>query len=280
MNQGVLYVVATPIGHLDDFSPRACAVLRSVSRILAEDTRHSARLLQHYAIDTPMMALHEHNEQSEADHCLQVLMEGRDLALISDAGTPLISDPGYRLVRLCQEQGIKVSPIPGASAMVAALSVAGLASDRFVFEGFLPARSTARRERLMSLGREERTLIFYEAPHRVAACLQDMLDVWGDRKVCLCRELTKQFETVRLDGLVALTAWVHADPMQQRGELVLVVEGASAADQLDSKEDLRVLDALLAVLPMRQAVDLAVEIRGGRRNWFYSQALDRQQDRS
>ncbi len=278
MNQGVLYVVATPIGHLDDFSPRACTVLRSVFRILAEDTRHSARLLQHYAIDTPMMALHEHNEQSESAHCLQLLQDGKHLALISDAGTPLISDPGYRLVRLCQEQGIKISPVPGASAMVAALSVAGLASDRFVFEGFLPARSTGRRERLISLAREERTMIFYEAPHRVAACLQDMLDVWGSRKVCLCRELTKQFETVRLDDLAVLTEWVHADPMQQRGELVLVVEGASAAEQQDCEEDLRVLDILLATLPMRQAVDLAVEIRGGRRNWFYSRALERQQE--
>ena len=223
---GVLYVVATPIGNLQDISERAIATLKGVSRIAAEDTRHSARLLSHYGIDTPMVALHEHNEREITPKLIEKLVAGDDLALISDAGTPLISDPGFCLVRAARAAGIRVAPVPGPAACIAALSAAGLPADHFVFEGFLPVRATARRRRLEALVNESRTLVFHESSHRIVECLADMAEILGsDRPAVVARELTKVFETIESGGLAALLAWLRADPNQQKGEFVVLVQG-------------------------------------------------------
>lgn len=272
---GVLYVVATPIGNLEDWSPRAVATLQAVAVIAAEDTRHSGRLLQHFNIQTPLLALHEHNEAARVGGFVQRLQAGEDVALISDAGTPLISDPGYRLVAAAQAVGIQVAPIPGACAAIAALSAAGLPSDRFVFEGFLPAKAQARRERLQALSGDTRTLIFYEAPHRIVDCLADMAEVLGgERRIVLAREISKAFETIRQLPLAEMQAWVASDPNQQRGELVLVVAGAeAAASDEDWREADRVLGILLRDLPVKQAATLAADITGLKKNALYERAL-------
>lgn len=273
---GVLYVVATPIGNLDDWSPRAVATLKAVKVIAAEDTRHSGRLMQHFAIATPLFALHDHNEGARAEGLVARLAAGDDVALISDAGTPLISDPGYRLVAAVQAAGLRVVPVPGACAAIAALSAAGLPSDRFIFEGFLPAKAQARRERLRELAREPRTLIFYEAPHRIAECLADMAaELGAERRVTLAREITKAFETIRQLPLGEMRDWVAADANQQRGESVLVLEGAPlpSADAIDWREPDRILGILMAELPPRQAAALAAEITGLKKNALYERAL-------
>ncbi|MEH6539460.1 16S rRNA (cytidine(1402)-2'-O)-methyltransferase [Halopseudomonas sp.] len=274
---GTLFVVATPIGNLQDMSPRALQVLKDVRLIAAEDTRHSARLMQHFGIDTPMTACHDHNERDKGERLVERLLAGDDVALISDAGTPLISDPGYHLVRQAREAGVRVSPVPGACALIAALSAAGMPSDRFAFEGFLPAKAHGRRQRLQALAAEDRTWMVYEAPHRLLECLQDMQQVLGDeRRVLLARELTKTFETLRAAPLSELVKWVAGDSDQQRGECVLVVEGAPApqADEVGD-EALRVLDLLLAELPLKRAAKLASEITGVRKNLLYQIALER-----
>ncbi|OWL89854.1 16S rRNA (cytidine(1402)-2'-O)-methyltransferase [Halopseudomonas aestusnigri] len=274
---GTLFVVATPIGNLQDMSPRALQVLKDVRLIAAEDTRHSARLMQHFGIDTPMTACHDHNERDKGERLVERLLAGDDVALISDAGTPLISDPGYHLVRQAREAGVRVSPVPGACALIAALSAAGMPSDRFAFEGFLPAKAHGRRQRLQALAAEDRTWMVYEAPHRLLECLQDMQQVLGDeRRVLLARELTKTFETLRAAPLSELVKWVSGDSDQQRGECVLVVEGAPApeADAVGD-EALRVLDLLLAELPLKRAAKLASEITGVRKNLLYQIALER-----
>ena len=272
-----LFVVATPIGNLQDMSPRALQVLKDVRLIAAEDTRHSARLMQHFGIDTPMTACHDHNERDKGERLVERLLAGDDVALISDAGTPLISDPGYHLVRQAREAGVRVSPVPGACALIAALSAAGMPSDRFAFEGFLPAKAHGRRQRLQALAAEDRTWMVYEAPHRLLECLQDMQQVLGgERRVLLARELTKTFETLRAAPLAELVKWVAGDSDQQRGECVLVVEGAPApqADEVGD-EALRVLDLLLAELPLKRAAKLASEITGVRKNLLYQIALER-----
>lgn len=275
---GVLFVVATPIGNLEDISARALRVLREVSLIAAEDTRHSARLMQHFGIATPLAACHEHNERDEGGRFIGRLLAGEDVALISDAGTPLISDPGYHLVRQARAAGVRVVPVPGACALVAALSAAGLPSDRFIFEGFLPAKQAARRARLEHLREEPRTLIFYEAPHRILECLQDLEAVFGEsRSALLGRELTKTFETLKDLPLAELRAWVEADSNQRRGECVLVVGGWQAPeDGAVSSEALRVLDLLLAEIPLKRAAAMAAEITGVRKNLLYQVALTRQ----
>ncbi|WP_455230285.1 16S rRNA (cytidine(1402)-2'-O)-methyltransferase [Geopseudomonas aromaticivorans] len=276
---GTLYVVATPIGNLEDISARALRVLREVKLIAAEDTRHSARLMQHFGIGTPLVACHEHNEREQGSRLVQRLLAGDDLALVSDAGTPLISDPGYHLVRNARAAGVRVVPVPGACALIAALSASGLPSDRFVFEGFLPARSTARRQRLQAVVEEPRTLIFYEAPHRLLECLADLRELFGaERPAVLGRELTKTFETIKGAPLGELHDWVAADSNQQRGECVLLVEGWQAPEGEDtlSAEALRVLDLLLAELPLKRAAAMAAEITGVRKNLLYQQALLRQ----
>jgi 16S rRNA (cytidine1402-2'-O)-methyltransferase len=275
---GTLYVVATPIGNLDDISARALRILREVALIAAEDTRHSARLLQHFGIPTPLAACHEHNERDQGGRFLARLQAGEDVALISDAGTPLISDPGYHLVRQVRAAGIPVVPVPGACALIAALSAAGLPSDRFIFEGFLPAKAAGRRARLEQVREESRTLIFYEAPHRILESLEDMRDVFGgERPALLARELTKTFETLQGMPLAELCQWVAADSNQQRGECVVLVAGwqAPEGEEAVSAEALRVLDLLMAEMPLKRAAALAAEITGVRKNLLYQVALER-----
>lgn len=278
---GSLYVVATPIGNLDDISARALNILRSVALIAAEDTRHSARLMQHFGIGTPLAACHEHNERDQGGRFLARLLAGDDVALISDAGTPLISDPGYHLVRQARAAGVAVVPVPGACALIAALSAAGLPSDRFIFEGFLPAKAAGRRARLEQVKEEPRTLIFYEAPHRILECLQDMQEVFGDeRPALLARELTKTFETLKGLPLAELAVWVAADSNQQRGECVVLVAGwqAPEGEEAVSSEALRVLNLLLVEMPLKRAAALAAEITGVRKNLLYQVALEQQKD--
>ncbi|WP_263142339.1 16S rRNA (cytidine(1402)-2'-O)-methyltransferase [Pseudomonas alcaligenes] len=278
---GTLYVVATPIGNLDDISARALRILRDAALVAAEDTRHSVRLLQHFGIETPLIACHDHNEREQGGRILARLQAGDDVALVSDAGTPLISDPGFHLVRQVRAAGVRVVPVPGACALVAALSAAGLPSDRFIFEGFLPAKATARRARLEHIKEEPRTLIFYEAPHRLLDCLGDLRAVFGDeRQAVLARELTKTFETLKGAPLAELIDWVAADSNQQRGECVLLVAGwqAPEGEEALSAEALRVLDLLLAELPLKRAAALAAEITGVRKNLLYQAALDRHAD--
>ncbi|MCQ4289067.1 16S rRNA (cytidine(1402)-2'-O)-methyltransferase [Pseudomonas stutzeri] len=273
---GTLYVVATPIGNLEDISARALRVLTEVALIAAEDTRHSARLLQHFGISTPLAACHEHNERDEGGRFIKRLLAGEDVALISDAGTPLISDPGYHLVRQARAVGIRVVPLPGACALVAALSAAGLPSDRFIFEGFLPAKQVARRARLELLREEPRTLIFYEAPHRILDSLTDMEEVFGpERPAVLGRELTKTFETLKGLPLAELRAWVASDSNQQRGECVLVLGGwqAPQGEETVDANALRVLRLLLAELPVKRAAAVAAGVTGVRKNVLYQLAL-------
>ncbi|MGD8874903.1 MAG: 16S rRNA (cytidine(1402)-2'-O)-methyltransferase [Gammaproteobacteria bacterium] len=274
-NAGVLYVVATPIGNLLDITRRALQVLQSVSLIAAEDTRHSRKLLMHYGIATPMLALHEHNERTATSGLLRRLASGADIALVSDAGTPLISDPGFHLVRRVREAGLQVVPVPGPSALTAALSVAGLPTDRFIFEGFLPAKQSARRQCLQQLQEATATLVFYESSHRILASLGDMLAVFGaDREATLARELTKTFETVRQGSLAELHTFVTTDSDQQKGEFVVLVHGAAKPDgmAIDAAAE-RVLTLLMAELPLRQAASLAAQISGVGKNALYEHAL-------
>jgi len=267
---GTLHIVATPIGNLGDLSARAIETLKTVAAICAEDTRHTRQLLAHFGLERPLLALHQHNEDAQAAQLVARLLGGDSLALVSDAGTPLVSDPGYRLVRAARTAGVRVSPVPGACAAIAALSVAGLASDRFVFEGFLPAKQSARRERLAKLAAEPRTLIFYESAHRIEEALVDLAGAFGEaRPAVLARELTKLFETVLDGSLVQLLARVRTDPNQRRGEFVLVVEGAG--DDADARliEGRRLYAKLGEHLPPSTAARLAAELSGAPRKALY-----------
>jgi len=271
VNAGVLWVVATPIGNLDDLSPRAAAVLRAVRIVAAEDTRHSAPLLARVGSEARMLSLHDHNEREQSARIVEEIQAGNDVALIADAGTPLISDPGFRLVRAVREAGGKVSPVPGACAAIAALSVAGLPSDRFVFEGFLPAKSAARRERMGALVAEPRTMIFYESSHRIVESVDDAVAVFGaGREAVLARELTKLFETVIAAPLQKIAERINEDPNQQRGEFVLLVAGAGD-DDADARlaEGKRVFALLREELGPAKAAKLAASITGAPRKALY-----------
>lgn len=272
---GQLYVVATPIGNLRDLSPRARTILANVSCIAAEDTRHTRQLLQAFGIDRPLVSLHEHNEAAKSGELIDRLLSGESLALVSDAGTPLISDPGFDLMALARQRKITVIAVPGPCAAIAALSVAGLPTDRFLFEGFLPAKSTARRAHLQSLANETRTLVFYEAPHRVREVLADLASVLGaQRPASVSRELTKRFETTYSGSLSELADLATRDENFARGEIVIVVAGAthqeSDAVALDAEQLLR---ALLEELSPAQAAKIAAKISGAKRNDLYSLAL-------
>jgi 16S rRNA (cytidine1402-2'-O)-methyltransferase len=273
---GTLYIVATPIGNLEDISYRAARLLAAVDLIAAEDTRHSRKLLQHYAISTRLTSLHEHNERSKAATLVRLLLAGKCIALISDAGTPLISDPGLHFVRAAQLAGVHVVPVPGPCAAIAALSVAGLPSDRFSFEGFPPNRAAARAAFLQQLSREPRTLIFFESPHRIVRSLEAMVAAFGaERPAALARELTKVFETIRRSTLAELREWVRQQPASAvAGEFVVLVQGASAkAPAVDVDEAQRVLRVLLDNLPLKQAVALTAQITGHKRRALYQEAL-------
>lgn len=268
-----LYIVATPIGNLEDFSPRAIKTLQNVDQIAAEDTRHSQKLLKHFGIITPLVSLHEHNETTSSKILLDCLKKNQSIALISDAGTPLINDPGYHLVKLVREHGIPVIPIPGPCALITALCASGLACDKFIFEGFLPGKSIARQKKLLEFLYETRTIIFYEAPHRILALIDDMLDVFGAKRyVVLARELTKTFETIHGDNLEQLKNWLHSDKNQQKGEFVVLVKGAEYQNpnEIDTQ---RILEILLNELPIKQATSIAARITQEKKNKLYALAL-------
>tara|TARA_B110000503_G_scaffold13903_1_gene18932 strand:+ start:48623 stop:49462 length:840 start_codon:yes stop_codon:yes gene_type:complete len=269
-----LYVVATPIGNFGDMSQRAIEVLQNVDLIAAEDTRHSQRLLQFFAIDTPTMAYHDHSDDRALQRIGQCLEDGGCVALVSDAGTPLISDPGYRLVRYVQDGGFAVYPLPGPCAAIAALSVAGLPTDRFLFEGFLPARDGTRINRLSELAAESMTLIFYEAPHRIEASLVSMIEVFGgDREAVLAREITKTFETIRRGPLFELAQFVSGDSNQQKGEIVLIVAGRPKGQQEIGADVSRLLLRLVQELPAKKAAAVVADCTGLRKKQLYDYLL-------
>jgi len=275
MRWGTLYVVATPIGNLEDITARAVRVLKEVDLIAAEDTRHSATLLRHFGIHTETISLHEHNERDRVPSCVELLRSGKSIALISDAGTPLISDPGYRLVGAAVAAGAGVVPVPGACAAIAALSVAGLPTDRFIFEGFPPARTAGRRASLEDLVPETRTLVFYESAHRIAETIEDMITIFGaDRPAAMARELTKTFETIYRGTLADLRAALVRSSEDRLGEFVIIVRGAVIDAGAIPPPAERVLRLLLAQLPLKQAVSLAADIAGVSKNLLYRRALD------
>ena len=273
--QGLLYVVATPIGNLSDMTLRAIETLKTVDVIAAEDTRHTSGLLSHFGISKKLIAVHEHNEQQSGEKLLAQLKNGDNIALVTDAGTPGISDPGAIVVKIVREAGIKVVPIPGVSAVVTALSASGIVQNGFYFNGFLPASGAARRKMLEQLKSQTVTLVLYEAPHRIVECVEDLAKVLGEnRKITFCRELTKTFETIYNCELSEASAWLQADPNQQRGEFVLLIEAAPVVEVEEiSAEAQRVLKCLLAELPLKQAVALATEITNLKKNDLYEFAL-------
>lgn len=278
--QGTLYVVATPIGNLGDITLRALEILKSVDAIAAEDTRHTSGLLSHFGISKKLIAVHEHNEQQSAEKLLQQLKNGESIALVTDAGTPAVSDPGALVVNVVRKVGIKVVPIPGASAVITALSASGITQNGFYFHGFLPASGAARRKILEQLKSQSVTLVFYEAPHRIVESIADIAKVLGeDRQLTFARELTKTFETIYTCPAAQASAWLQADANQQRGEFVLLVEAAPVVEAQEiSEEAQRVLKCLLAELPLKQAVALATEITHLKKNDLYEFALKLKQD--
>ncbi|MDU7463998.1 MAG: 16S rRNA (cytidine(1402)-2'-O)-methyltransferase [Haemophilus haemolyticus] len=273
---GILYIVATPIGNLQDITQRALDTFMQVDLIAAEDTRHSGLLLSHYGIKKPFFALHDHNEQEKAHILVEKLKQGSNIALISDAGTPLISDPGFHLVRQCREAGIRVVPLPGACAAITALCASGIASDRFCFEGFLPAKSKARKDKLENIAEEDRTLIFYESTHRILDTLEDMQSVLGDdRYIVLAREITKTWETITGNTIKNLREWLLEDPNRTKGEMVLVVEGKPKSDNNDeiSPQAVKALELIVEELPLKKAAAIVAELYGYKKNALYQFGL-------
>ena len=273
---GILYIVATPIGNLQDITQRALDTFAQVDLIAAEDTRHSGLLLSHYGIKKPFFALHDHNEQEKAHILVGKLKQGSNIALISDAGTPLISDPGFHLVRQCREAGIRVVPLPGACAAITALCASGIASDRFCFEGFLPAKSKARKDKLENIAEEDRTLIFYESTHRILDTLEDMQSVLGEeRYIVLAREITKTWETIMGNTIKNLREWLLEDPNRTKGEMVLIVEGKPKSDNNDeiSPQAVKALELIAEELPLKKAAAIVAELYGYKKNALYQFGL-------
>ena len=273
---GILYIVATPIGNLQDITQRALDTFAQVDLIAAEDTRHSGLLLSHYGIKKPFFALHDHNEQEKAHILVEKLKQGSNIALISDAGTPLISDPGFHLVRQCREAGIRVVPLPGACAAITALCASGIASDRFCFEGFLPAKSKARKDKLENIAEEDRTLIFYESTHRILDTLEDMQSVLGEeRYIVLAREITKTWETITGNTIKHLREWLLEDPNRTKGEMVLIVEGKPKSDNNDeiSPQAVKALELIAEELPLKKAAAIVAELYGYKKNALYQFGL-------
>lgn len=283
MSQGILYCVATPIGNLEDVTARALRVLSEVDKVYAEDTRVTRRLFAHFGIQNTLESLHDHNELARLEQVRGELMQGMSLGLVSDAGTPLISDPGYKLVHVLGDEGFRVVPVPGASALTAALSVAGLPTDRFAFEGFLPAKPASRRKALDGLKLESRTLIFYESSHRIIDLLEDMISIFGaGRKLAVLRELTKLYESIYRGAVSEVLAFMQQDSDRLRGEFVIVVEGAEQLDSSPLQGEALSVSKLLAVLleelPVKQAAGLAAQLTGLPRNQLYKQALEQQKN--
>ncbi|HEY4732821.1 MAG TPA: 16S rRNA (cytidine(1402)-2'-O)-methyltransferase [Gammaproteobacteria bacterium] len=275
IRKGILYIVATPIGNLGDMSARAIETLSEVDLIAAEDTRHSLPLLRYFGITTPCIAYHDHNERQLSPELIQRLLHGESIALISDAGTPLINDPGYHLVHQAREAGCQVVSIPGPSALISALSVSGLPTHRFIFEGFLPARTGLRKRRLEALCKEQGTLVFYESSHRILETLRDMVEVFGaGRQAVVAREMTKIHETIQGATLAELYDWVSRDKEQQRGEIVILIQGIVESEvEGDTVEYERILHILMEEMPLKQAVSIAARITGAKRNLLYDLAV-------
>lgn len=274
LTPATLYIVATPIGNLGDISQRAIDILTQVDVIACEDTRHTGKLLSAFSIKNKTMSLHDHNERQRQDQVASMLQEGKTIALVSDAGTPLISDPGFHLVRHCRSLGLQVSPIPGACAAISALSVAGLPTDRFSFEGFLPSKSGARQATLTALADESRTMVFYDAPRRAIDTVQDIVaTLGGERYIVIARELTKTFETIHSDTAENLLAWLEQDANQLKGEMVLIIEGYKADENEISKEVISTLKLLLGEMKPKKACAIAAEIYGVKKNALYEVAL-------
>ena len=278
MNQtGILYIIATPIGNLQDITQRALETFAQVDLIAAEDTRHSGLLLNHYGIKKPFFALHDHNEQQKADLLVEKLQQGTNIALISDAGTPLISDPGFHLVRKCRQAGLKVVPLPGACAAITALCASGIASDRFCFEGFLPAKTKARKDKLQNIAEEDRTLIFYESTHRILDTLEDIEAVLGaDRYIVLAREITKTWETISGDTVSNLRQWLAEDPNRTKGEMVLIIEGNVKTEENESfnPQAIKALQLIAKELPLKKAAAIVAELYGYKKNALYQFGID------
>lgn len=276
IESSTLYIVATPIGNLGDITLRAVEILKNVDLVAAEDTRHSGILLQHLGIQAKLYPLHDHNEQQKATHLIEKLQSGLSIALISDAGTPLINDPGYHLVKACHENAIKVVPIPGACAAITALCASGLPTDRFCYEGFLPAKSKARIEYLNKLIEEPRTLVFYESTHRIIDSLQDIASVFGPEKLLvLAKELTKSWETILRLPVNQLILWLNEDENRQKGEFVLIIEGYKK--ELDQELDpnaIKLLNRLQQELPLKKAAAIVADIYGLKKNQLYQLGLD------
>ncbi len=272
--ESAIYIVATPIGNLSDITLRAIEVLKAVDVVAAEDTRHTRRLLEHYGISAKMLSLHEHNESEKSAYIIDQVEQGSSVALVSDAGTPLISDPGYTLVLRAKESGLRVIPVPGPSALITALCASGVASDKFIFEGFLPAKAKAREEVLQSYCRECRTVIFYESPHRIISTLEMMAKELAGRKLCVARELTKRYETIKYALVEEVLAWMKADDDQSRGEFVLVLEGSQEAPLTASEsEKIALLERLLRELPPKKASAVVSDVMGGSKKEIYSLVL-------
>ncbi len=279
VSAGTFYIVPTPIGNLGDITQRALTVLKQVDLIAAEDTRHTGLLLQHFAINARLFPLHDHNEQQKAQLLITKLQHGQSIALVSDAGTPLINDPGYHLIRSCHQSGIRVVPLPGACAAITALSAAGLPSDRFCYEGFLPAKTKGRCDRLRALATEPRTLIFYESPHRLLETLEDMIAEWGaERYLVLAREISKTWESIRGAPAGELLAWVREDDNRRRGEMVVLAAGYSAEKEQLPAEAIRTLALLSQELPLKKSVALTAQIHGLKKNALYQFALAQRQE--
>jgi 16S rRNA (cytidine1402-2'-O)-methyltransferase len=271
---GTLYIVATPIGNLGDISTRALSVLEQVDIIACEDTRHTGKLLSAFSIKNKTLSMHDHNERQRQDYIATLLQEGKSIALVSDAGTPLISDPGFHLVRHCRSLGLPVSPVPGACAAISALSVAGLPTDRFSFEGFLPSKSGARQATLTALVDETRTMVFYDAPRRAIDTVKDIVEtLGGERYVVIARELTKTFETIHSDTAINLQTWLEQDPNQLKGEMVLIIEGYKPKKDEISAEVIKTLKLLLAEMKPKKACAITAEIYGVKKNALYEIAL-------
>ena len=273
---GELYLVATPIGDMTDIAPRALGILSTVDIVAVEDKRRSSRLFSHFGIKTPMISYHDHSEEKQVKKIIDELLCGKSVALISDAGTPLISDPGYKLVNAAKDKSIKVSPVPGPCALIAAISASGLPSDRFIFEGFLPSKSIPRITKIQNISADSRTIIFYEAPHRILETLIDMIKVIGpSRKIVLARELTKTYETFISGTLESVLQIIEKDLNKQKGEIVIVLAGADPSEKkIETQDSKRILSVLLEELPLKQAVSLGSKITGIQKNIFYKLALD------
>ncbi|WNC68082.1 16S rRNA (cytidine(1402)-2'-O)-methyltransferase [Thalassotalea nanhaiensis] len=275
VNSSTFYVVATPIGNLLDLSQRAIEILSQVDIIACEDTRHTGRLLSAYNIKNKTLSLHDHNERQRQEYIAELLQQGKSIALVSDAGTPLISDPGFHVVRHLREQNLPVVPVPGACAAIAALSVAGLPTDRFTFEGFLPSKSGARQSKLSELASEPRTMVFYDAPRRAIDTVQDINDVLGgDRQIVIARELTKTFETIHADSAENILTWLNEDPNQLKGEMVLIIEGAHIDPNDIPEVAIKTLKLLLNEMKPKTACAIAAEIHGVKKNALYQIALE------